>query len=149
MVAVFGSSDGACQTRLFLTGKEGLMTVNNNSEVEASLEQSAPLVDANLRAGLALLRQAHLYALDAGADLWDFALENDHLYKTGLTISELRWLVAKRLAEHGQEMSLYGDPHRSFRPSDGLNFVPTTCFVLTPKGVEFAGKALKESTAAG
>ena len=81
--------------------------------------------------------------------MWDFALENDHLYETGLTISDLRWLIAKRFAGHGQEMSFYGDPHRSFRPSDGLNFVPTTCFVLTAKGVEFAGKALKESTAAG
>ncbi len=126
-----------------------LMALNNSSEVADSGEQVAPLIDANLRAGLALLRQAYLYALDAGADLWDFALENDHLYETGLTISELRWLVAKRLAEHGQEMSFYSDPHRSFRPSDGLNFVPTTCFVLTAKGVEFAGKALKESTAVG
>lgn len=125
------------------------MTLNKRSEVDDSREQAAPVIDANLRAGLALLRQAHLYALDAGADVWDFALENDHLYETGLTISDLRWLIAKRFAGHGQEMSFYGDPHRSFRPSDGLNFVPTTCFVLTPKGVEFAGKALKESTAAG
>ena len=125
------------------------MTLNNSPEVDDSGEQAAPLIDANLRAGLALLRQAHLYALDAGADLWDFALENDHLYETGLTISDLRWLVAKKFAGHGQEISFYGDPHRSFRLSDGLNFVPTTCFVLTPKGVEFAGKALKEPTAPG
>jgi hypothetical protein len=50
------------------------MTFNNSPEVGGSWEQAAPLIDANLRAGLALLRQAHLYALDAGADLWDFAL---------------------------------------------------------------------------
>lgn len=102
------------------------------------------MIDTNLRAGLALLRQAHLYALDAGADLWDFALENDHLYGVGLTISDLRWLVGKTFVEHGQEVSFYGDPHRSFRRSVGFNFEPTTCFVLTPKGVEFADKVLKE-----
>jgi hypothetical protein len=125
-----------------------LMMDNNDPEADNFGEDEAPLLVADLRTGLALLRQAYLYALDAGADLWDFALENDHLYRTGLTISDLRWLVAKGFVGHGQETSFYGDPHRSFRRSDGLNFVPTTCFVLTPKGVEFAGKALKETTAA-
>jgi len=80
------------------------MTFNNSPEVGGSWEQAAPLIDANLRAGLALPRQAHLYALDAGTDLWDFALENDHLYETGLTISDLRWLIA---VSGGQELSRY------------------------------------------
>lgn len=107
------------------------------------------MIDTNLRAGLALLRQAHLYALDAGADLWDFALENDHLYRVGLTINDLRWLVGRTFVEHGQEVSFYGDPHRSFRRGVGFNFLPTTCFVLTPKGVEFVEKVLKEAAAIG
>jgi hypothetical protein len=111
-------------------------------------EQSAPPIDDCIRAGLALLWQAYRYAQDAGADPWDFALETDRLYETELTISDLRWLVAKGIAEHGQETSFYGDPHRSFRPSRGLNFVPTTCFVLTPEGAEFAGRILNESPAA-
>ena len=80
--------------------------------------------------------------------MWDFALESDRLYATGLTISDLRWLVAKGFAEHGQETSFYGDPHRTFRPSRGLNFVPTSCFVLTPRGAEFAGRNLKQPLAA-
>jgi hypothetical protein len=101
-----------------------------------------------LRAGLALLWQAYVYAQDAGTALWDFALENDHLYEAGLTISDLRWPVAKGFAEHGQEASLYGDAHRSFRLGGGLNVVPTTCFVLAPKGAEFARSILKESDAA-
>jgi hypothetical protein len=105
-------------------------------------EAAAPKLGDNLGAGLALLLQAYLYARDAGASPWDFALESDGLYQTELTISDLRWLVAKGFAEHGQETSCYGDPHRSFRPSNGLNFVPTTCFVLTPKGAEFAGRIL-------
>ena len=124
------------------------MTDNNGPAEEDRREQSAPLIDENLRAGLALLRQAYRYARDAGADVWDFALETDSLYATGLTISELRWLVARGFAEHGQETSFYGDPHRSFRRSRGLNFVPTTCFVLTPEGAEFAGRILKSPAAA-
>src|SRR5271157_6088775 len=122
---------------------EGPVNLNESPQVDDSEQQAAPLIDANLRAGLALLRQAHLYALDAGADVWDFALENDHLYETGLTISDLRWLIAKRFAEHGQEMSFYGDPHRSFRPGAGYFFEPTTCVVLTPGGAAFADHFLK------
>jgi hypothetical protein len=123
------------------------MTDNDSITLDGAGEALLP-IDANLRAGLALLRQAHLYARDAGAEPWDFAVENEHLYAAGLTISDLRWLVAKGIAEHGQETSFYGDPHRSFRPSVGLNFVPTTCFVLTPKGAEFAGRILKETAVA-
>lgn len=121
------------------------MLENNGHRGDASGEKAAPPIGENLRAGLALLWQAHRYAQDAGATLWDFALENDKLYETGLTINDLRWLVAKGLAEHGQETSLYGDPHRSFRPGAGLTFVPTTCFVLTPRGAEFARSLLEES----
>lgn len=109
--------------------------------------QAAPPINDNFRAGLALLSQAYVYAQDAGANLWDFALETDWLYRTDLTISDLRWLVAKGYAEHGQETSFYGDPHRSFRKSVGLNLVTTTCFVLTPKGVAFASSIVKESAA--
>jgi hypothetical protein len=118
------------------------MTENNKPAGDDLGEQAAPAIDDNIRAGLSLLWQAYQYAQDAGADQWDFAVENAMLYETGLTISDLRWLVAKGFAEHGQETSFYGDPHRSFRTSIGLNFVPTTCFVLTPKGAEFAGRIL-------
>jgi len=66
-----------------------------------------------------MLWHAYTCAQDAGADLWDFALEIVTLYESGLTISDLRWLVAKRFADHGQESSVYGVPHRSFRPGAG------------------------------
>jgi hypothetical protein len=121
-----------------------MMANHNGSEFDESGQQAIPQINDNLRAGLALLWQAHRYAQDAGTDLWDFALESERLYAAGLTISDLRWLVAKGFAEHGLETSFYGDPHRSFRPSPGLNFVPTTCFVLTLKGAEFSGKMLKD-----
>jgi hypothetical protein len=123
------------------------MIGNNGRAVDESREQAAAPIDESLRDGLALLWQAYRYARDTGVDLWDFALENKQLYATALTISDLRWLVVKGFAEHAQETSFYGDPHRSFRPSNGLNFVPTTCFVLTPKGAEFASRILNESAA--
>jgi hypothetical protein len=130
------------------TAIEALMTDNDSPAGDGCMEQAAPPIDRNFRAGLARLWQAYVYAEDAGAALWDFALENDQLYATDMTISDLRWLVAKGLVEHGQETSFYGDPHRSFRPSSGFNFVPTTCFVLTPKGAEFAARIVKESASA-
>ena len=99
--------------------------------------------DGISHAGLALLSQAFVYAHDAGGDLWDFALEIDRLYETGLTISDLRWLVAKGFAEHGQESSVYGSPHRSFQRGDGFFFDRTTCVVLTPSGAAFVDQFLK------
>ena len=126
-----------------------LMSENDGHSGDGSSRDQAALpIDNNFKAGLALLWQAHQYAQDAGADVWDFALERESLYAAKLTISDLRWLVAKGFAEHGHETSFYGDPHRSFRPSKGLNFVPTSCFVLTPSGAEFARRALEESAAA-
>jgi hypothetical protein len=130
------------------TAIEAQMTDNDSPAGDGCVEQAAPVIDRNFRAGLARLWQAYVYAEDAGAALWDFALENDQLYATHMTISDLRWLVARGLVEHGQETSFYGEPHRSFRPSGGFNFAPTTCFVLTPKGAEFAAGIVKESAAA-
>jgi hypothetical protein len=83
------------------------------------------------------LLQAHRYAQDAGSDEWDFALEINRLYESGMTINELRWLVAKQLVRHGRETTVDGDSHRSFQPHCGLNFTTETCLILTPAGVEF------------
>jgi hypothetical protein len=94
-------------------------------------------IDHNARLALGLLQQAHRFAQDVGADVWDFALEINRLFETGLTISDLRWLVAKGFAEHGQELSVYGGPHRSFRRGDGFFFDQTTCVILTPIGAAF------------
>jgi hypothetical protein len=124
------------------------MNENNGPRADVAGEHAASPIDDTLRPGLCLLWQAYKYAQDAGAAQWDFAVENAVLYQTGLTISVLRWLVAKGFAEHGQETSFYGDAHRSFRPSNGLNFVPTTCFVLTAKGAEFASRLLTDPAVA-
>ena len=125
-----------------------MLANDNGSEADDSGKQAIPLIHDNLRAGLALLWQAYRYSQDTGAALWDFALESDKLYATELTINDLRWLVAKGFAEHGQETSFYGDPHRSFRPSTGFNFVCASCFVLTSQGAEFAHKVSNETVGA-
>ena len=86
-----------------------------------------------------LLWQAYCYAREANVELWDFALEIDKLYATGLTISDLRWLVAKQFVEHGRESSVYGVPHRTFDPGTGFVFESQTRVVLTASGAAFAG----------
>src|SRR4051794_20984292 len=101
-------------------------------------------INNNLRVGLALLFQAYCYSQDAGVNLWDFALEIDKLYATGLTINDLRWLVAKEFVEHGREVSLYGDPHRTFQAAVGFSFEPGTCVVLTSKGAAFVRESSSE-----
>lgn len=101
----------------------------------------------SLWSGLGLLWRAYNYAHSSGAELWDFALETKTLYETGLTVSDLRWLVARRFAEHGQEISIYGNPHRTFQTGTGFYFEPTTCVVLTATGAEFAAKVLQEAPA--
>jgi hypothetical protein len=99
-------------------------------------------IDGNARIALGFLRQACTCAADARADLWDFALEIGTLFDAGLTISDLRWLVAKQFVEHGQELSVYGRRHRSFRRGAGFFFENTTCVVLTPSGAAFVDRFL-------
>jgi hypothetical protein len=102
-------------------------------------------VSGGVRAALKLLRHALDCAKDAQAPPWDFALEIGHLYAAGLTITDLRWLVARDFVEHADETSVHGSEHRSFTPSRGLTFMPITCVLLTAKG---AALAASESAAA-
>lgn len=113
-------------------------------DISVSSHSISTFTDESSRAGLATLWRAYACASDAGAEVWDFALEIDQLQASGSTISELRWLVAKGYAEHGRETSEYGDPHRSFEKSPGLNFDPETCLVLTRSGADFVGQLLED-----
>lgn len=101
------------------------------------------------RPGLAALLRAWNYARESDLDVWEFALEIGGLYDLGLTISDLRLLVAKRCAEHGIEVSAYGDPRRAFESGAGLKFEPETCFALTVEGAAFVGGFLDDSEVAG
>jgi hypothetical protein len=124
------------------------MTIKNTPSAADPVRSRPVPIDDNARVALDLLRQACTCAEDAGADLWDFALEIGKLFDAGLTISALRWLVAKRFAWHGQESSLYGGSHRSFRRGEGFFFDQTTCVVLTPSGAAFVDAFLNEPVVA-
>ena len=128
-----------------MTGKGSKMATKDTRATAHTVQTTGMPLNSHLRKGLTLLWRAYAYAQDASADVWDFALEKDELYRAGLTISDLRWLVAKGIARHARETSVYGDAHRSFRSGNGLNFVPTTCLALTPKGVMFAERSLPQS----
>lgn len=114
------------------------MATENTPASDTTTQSSNARIGNNVRAGLSLLQQASMYAEDTGVDLWDFALRTRRLFDAGLTISDLRWLVAKGFAEHGLETSNYGASQRSFRRMDGLNFESTSCLVLTRQGVALA-----------
>jgi hypothetical protein len=121
------------------------MSANEEIWVDWAGESRSPLIDESLRAGLALLWRAYVCAQDTGANLWDFAMRSARLYETGMTSSDLRWMVAKGFAEHGEETSGYDDPHRSFRRSNGYFFNKHTCLILTSSGAAFAEHVFREN----
>ena len=90
--------------------------------------------ERNSIAGLRALVRAFTFASDVGAGAWEFALEIEQLYSTGLSISDIRWLVARGLVEHGQEITKAGEAQRSFTKGAGLFFAPGSCLVLTAEG---------------
>lgn len=97
-------------------------------------ELERAVAEAGSDTALVLLWKAYRYAQDAGRDAWDFALEIDTLIKSGVTSTDLRWLVAKGFVEHGREVGGGGAGNRSFCPSVGFHFLPDTCLVLTSLG---------------
>jgi hypothetical protein len=115
--------------------------VNDNGTPPDGPGESNDLpISGGIRAALALLQHALDCANDAQAPAWDFALEIGQLYAAGLTIIDLRWMVVKKFVEHADETSVHGNEHRSFTPSRGLNFLPTTCVLLTTKGAALAAR---------
>jgi hypothetical protein len=100
----------------------------------ATTPETSPAI---LRA-IALLLQAHDYALKVGRDPWEFAVEILILRKAGSTHSDLRWLLCREYVDHATEITAQEDPRRVFQPSANLYFNRSTCFVLNPAGVRFA-----------
>lgn len=92
--------------------------------------------ECSLQNVLALLKDAYCYALEAKASSWDFAVEMEELRSSGASVSDLRWLIAKRLIEHGIERTEHGDCLRQFTCKSSLRFTERSCFVLTELGYE-------------
>ena len=120
--------------------------MNESSGHDASTSETLT-VAVSMKEGLESLLRAHICAQDANAERWDFALHVSTLHLCGMSVSDVRWLVAKQFAEHGRETSKYGMPHRTFRRMKGFLMDLATCVVLTPAGVDLAQAIVRRSTA--
>ncbi len=105
-------------------------------EPEHATEYS--LANSRVQRALIALLKAREYAIDAGRDVWDFAIPFRQLRALRLSRNDFRWLVCKRYLEHALEVTLMGDSGRFFRPAGELNYVKRSCFVLTSEGAAFA-----------
>jgi hypothetical protein len=89
---------------------------------------------------LILLLESDAYAKDLSESPWEFAVEFHSLRELGLTKSDFRWLVGKRVVDHAREATLPGEQRRSFRRCDQLVLSHKTCFVLSEQGIAFASQ---------
>jgi hypothetical protein len=87
-----------------------------------------------------LLLEAHDYAELLSRDRWDFALDIRELSRGGLSANDIRWLLYRRLVEHGTETTVPGADLRTFRPAGALGFERASCFLLTQAGIDFVRK---------
>lgn len=102
------------------------------------------LPDRVFRALSALL-ESHDYARDLGCDPWDFAVELSALRRLGATNGDCRWLAGKKFVLHAVELTMPGEPVRTFRQGGVLMFGKRTCLVLTESGEQFARKHAREA----
>jgi hypothetical protein len=125
--------------------KRGADVSQRKSWADWTEESTFALNNESLRAGLALLWRAYLCAQDTGVNVWEFALRTGRLYASGTTASDLRWMLAKGFAEHGEETSGYDEPHRSFSRSVGYFFNNQTSLILTASGAALAEHVFRET----
>jgi hypothetical protein len=121
------------------------MSANEKPLLDWARESTSHLSDESLRAGLALLWRAYLCAQDTGVNVWELGLRTGRVYESGMTASDLRWMVAKGFVEHGEETSGYDEPHRTFRRSKAYFFNNHTCLILTPSGAALAEHVFRET----
>ena len=88
---------------------------------------------------LSLLLQSYHYALELSCDSCDLAVEREELPETGLSNSDLRWLLSKGYVLQAAELIPPPDGRRrSFAIHATLVLGPRSCFILTSDGVGFA-----------
>jgi len=121
------------------------MSASEKTLVDWAAEPTALDVDDRLRAGLAVLWRAYICAQDTGANVWDLSLPTSRLSETGMTSSDLHWMVLKGFAEHGEETTVYGNAHRSFRRGNGYFLNARSRLVLTPSGAALAEHVFRET----
>jgi hypothetical protein len=100
-----------------------------------------PFSAAVLRRLRALLHlgEAAAEAREAEADTWQFAVSIDVLgNQSGLTTSDVQWLVNEGLAEHRTETTRARAKKRTFRPDNAIHTSARVCFVTTQAGLRLA-----------
>ena len=92
--------------------------------------------------GLTLLRDAWDCAHEMNLDPWQLAVEIEVLRSSGLTNTDLRWLLSQGLSEHRLERTRASDRTRRFARSSSmsLGLSPHDCFILTEAGCQFASR---------
>ncbi|EMI20367.1 hypothetical protein RMSM_02710 [Rhodopirellula maiorica SM1] len=118
------------------------MPVDNEFAMDVAV--TLPNCEQAAMSGYKMLLQAYRYAMNVEGQFWDFALEIDLVCSAGLSINDLRWLIAKGFMVHGVETTVRGETHRRFQISEGFIFAPSTCVMLTDRGAMFLERFLKE-----
>ena len=85
-----------------------------------------------------LLRDAWECAREIEQDPWQLAVEIDALRRSGLTNTDLRWLLSRELTAHAVEITRRTDARRRFTKSRSMALSENHCFVLTGAGYRFA-----------
>ena len=111
-------------------------------------ERGPASMPARVKRALEMLLESYDYAQDIGCEVWEFALEIEHLRPFGLTASDLRWLHLKGLVEHARERTMPGEAERTFRHGGVLKLCKRTCFVLTEAGQQYARNLAAETSTA-
>lgn len=104
-------------------------------------------VPARIEGALSMLVEAFEYAHDLDASPWEFAIEIAALRELKVTSSDLRWLVGRELVEHGVEVTVGDQAHRSFQHPERLLLSRRTCFVLTEAGAALARQFARRGVA--
>jgi hypothetical protein len=95
------------------------------------------VLNPGMARGIDQLLVAYRYAREVHREQWDFAVEIQSLRDVGMNNSEIRWLIAKELVQHGEEQQgSQSGKKRVFRTVGDMKLLPRSCFVLTEQGFE-------------
>ena len=106
--------------------------------LETDLDNPAVKCAIRLCAAFDELLKSVEYADSLNASVWEFAVELPSLWQLWISNNDLRWLVSAGFVSHALETTKATSAKRTFEETDCLRLCKQTCFVLTPKGVEFA-----------
>ena len=90
---------------------------------------------ASHQAAISFLLQAHREAERRKLPDWEFAVEIEALERIGVTVNDLRSLIADGYIEHRIEVTGRRSKRRVFRRVAHAGFSGRSCFVLTAAGI--------------